>query len=149
MKDKVEGAGNLLVYGLAGIVQLAKMAYYEKCEIYVANNHFHNVFVAIDDSKKQKMKGWYIVNAYSTEKIYKTERATHEVGMHAFCPICGRNWGNNYLGYVPAYYGKNFEIKYANNNEFQSFKYDRDKRPAYFTTSPSLATREECTFTLN
>ena len=85
-----------------------------------------------------------MVDANTTEKIYKTERATDEVGMHAFCPICYRNWGNNYLSYVPANYGENFEIDYSYNNQFDPFK-----RPAYFTSSPYIAKRKECTFTLN
>ena len=53
-KDMVEGAGNLLCLGLAGIVQLAKMATFDECKVYVVNNHFHRVFVALDDSKKKK-----------------------------------------------------------------------------------------------
>ena len=90
-KDMIEGTRNLLYLGLAGIVQLARMAAFDECKVYVVNNHFHRVFVAIDDSKK-KIKGWNIVDANMTEKIYKTERATENVGMHAFCPICYRNW---------------------------------------------------------
>ena len=146
-KDMVEGVGNIITLGLAGIVQLAKMATFDECKVYIVNNHFHKVFIAIDDSKRKKVKGWYIVNANTTKKIYKTERATNEVGMHAFCPICCRNWGTGYARYIPVYYGEDFEIEY-NDYKFHSFENDPEKRLGYFSSSPDVAKKKECTFTI-
>ena len=36
-KDMVEGVGNIITFGLAGIVQLAKMATFDECKVYIVN----------------------------------------------------------------------------------------------------------------
>ena len=81
--EKVEAVGNLFTYGLAGIVQVVKMIKFKRCKIYVANNHNHKIYVALDDCKKQKIKGWFVINPFKTSNIYETERLTDEVGIYA------------------------------------------------------------------
>ena len=42
------------------------------------------MFVLPQMGQKKFVKGWYFVGANSTEKIYKTERASDSVGIHVF-----------------------------------------------------------------
>ena len=51
--NAVEAGGNALVFGLAGILQIAKVITFDRCEIYVCNNHIHEIKIALDDEKKK------------------------------------------------------------------------------------------------
>ena len=51
--DAIKSGGNALIFGLAGILQIAKVITFDRCEIYVCNNHIHDIKIALDDEKKK------------------------------------------------------------------------------------------------
>ena len=44
-------------FALAGVVQIAKWITFKRCDIYIENNHFHEIIVALNDCKKQNIRG--------------------------------------------------------------------------------------------
>ncbi len=103
-KDITEAASSgvdLLIFGIAGIIDLINVIKYDKCEIYVQNNHCHTISVVLDIPKENKLKGWYNIDAFTTSYIYKTIRRTHEVGIYAECTVCDTHWGNEREKYIP------------------------------------------------
>ena len=113
--EGVEEGISLLGLGIGGIVKLVRHFDYEKCDIYINNNHYHNISVVLDLPKENKIRGWYNVEAGTRENIYTTERKTNYIGMHAECAVCGGMWGRQYTKYIPAD-GKAFKIESKDND---------------------------------
>ena len=53
--NAVQAGGNALIFGLAGIVQIAKVIKFDRCKIYVCNNHIHEIKIALDDENTEKV----------------------------------------------------------------------------------------------
>ena len=138
--NAVQAGGNALVFGLAGILQIAKVITFDRCEIYVCNNHIHEIKIALDDEKKKNVRGWFYVSPFDTDNIYKTDRGTPKVGIHAECPTCGATWGNEAQLKIPMY-KNSFKKKYSEDNE--------NARYAGFFYSSDIAKKKEFTFTCN
>ena len=127
-----EGAGNLLVLVLAGIVQCVKMITFKRCKIFVENTHHHKINVALHVEDKHLLKGWYVIEANTKNRIFKTKRITNRVGIHAKCPICGKVWGNQGSISIPNdgqdfHIDKNSESEYSkDNNKTVGFDYSKN-----------------------
>ena len=111
INETVPVAADLLTLGIFGIMKLVHVIKYDRCEIYIENNHCHNISVVLDIPNEYKLEGWYNINAFTTKNIYKTKRKTYRVGIYAECRICKKHWGNEKEKYIPKG-SKNFKIDY-------------------------------------
>lgn len=110
-------ATDLLTLGIFGIMKLVHVIKYDRCEIYIENNHCHNISVVLDIPNEYKLEGWYNINAFTTKNIYKTKRKTYQVGIYAECRICKKHWGNEEEKYIPKG-SKNFKIDYKRDGYY-------------------------------
>ena len=101
INETVPVAADLLTLGIFGIMELVNVIKYDRCEIYIENNHCHNISVVLDIPNEYKLEGWYNINAFTTKNIYKTKRKTYQVGIYAECRICKKHWGNEKEKYIP------------------------------------------------
>ena len=139
----VPGVIDLLTLGVCGIIELANVIKYDKCEIFIENNHCHEISVALDISDNNILKGWYNIEPYTTYKIYKTERRTYKVGIYAECTECDKTWGSENEHYIPSD-GKAFNIDY------QSFYYHNyDDKCVKFSYSSDIRKKKEYTFQID
>ena len=139
----IPGVVDLLTVGIGGIMELAKVIKYNKCEIYIKNNHYNDISVVLDLSDKNKLKGWYNIEAYTKTKIYKTERKTYEVGIYAECSECDKIWGCERDRYIP-YDGKSFNIEYDPRLPYNYFY-----KCVQFSYSDNITKEKEYTFTID
>ena len=138
----IPGVIDLLTVGIGGIMELANVIKYDKCEIYIENNHNHEINVVLDAKDKCLLKGWYNIEPYTKSKIYKTERRTYEVGIYAECSECDAIWGCEKEHYIPSD-GKPFDIKYD-----YSFFHKGDKC-VKFSYSSDIRKKKEYTFQID
>ena len=138
--ESIPGAIDLLTLGICGIFELANVIKYDKCEIFIENNHYHDIYVALDAYDKSIIEGWYKVEAFTKKKIYKTKRRTYKVGIYAECSECDVYWGNEEENYIPSD-GNSFEIKYG-----EGFNCDKKVK---FSYSSDITKRKEYTFEIN
>lgn len=135
---------DLLTLGIAGVMELAYVIKYDKCEIFIENNHHHDIYVALDAYDKGVIKGWYKIDSYSTSNIYETKRGTSKVGIYAECSECNSIWGNEEEVEIPSD-GKAFEIeKYGTD-----FHFNVDYKKVKFSYSSDIRKRKKHTFTIN
>ena len=142
--EALPGIVDLLTLGIGGVMELANVIKYDKCEIFIENNHHHDISVVLDDEKKNKLKGWYNIKAFSKNKIYKTKRRTHRVGIYAECSECDSYWGGEQERYIPSD-GKAFKIEYNNLEFFNNY----GDKCVKFTYSNDISKQKEYTFTIN
>ena len=140
--EAMPGVIDLLFVGIGGIIELANVIKYDKCEIYIENNHDHEISVVLDTKDKCLLKGWYNIDPYTTSKIYKTERRTNKVGIYAECSECGETWGCEDEHYIPSD-GKPFDIKYD-----YSF-YPNDDKCVKFSYSSDITKKKKYTFQID
>ena len=141
--EAIPGVVDLLTLGVCGIIELANVIKYNKCEIYIKNNHYHDISVVLDVYDKNKLKGWYNIEAFTKTKIFKTERRTYKVGIYAECSECDKIWGCEKDRYIP-YDGKCFNIEY---DPFHPYHYDY--KCVQFSYSKDITKEKEYTFTIN
>ena len=137
--EAAPGIVDLLTLGVAGIMELANVIKYDKCKIFIKNNHHHDIYVALDAYDKDVIKGWYKIDAYTTSNIYETKRRTLKVGIYAECSECDAFWGNEEELEIPTD-GKSFEI------EKYGFHYGEDYKKVKFSYSSDITKRKEYTF---
>ena len=130
----------LLGLGIGGIISLVNAIKYEKCKIFIRNNHCHNIGVIIDLPEENKIKGWYNFEPGECSSIHTTKRKTYKVGIHAKCNYCGANWGNLYHKIIPDD-GEPFEIE-SNENRIWG------REVFFFENDGDLRKKEEYTFIL-
>lgn len=51
--DQAKNVMEITPFALAGVVQIVKWIKFKRCDIYIENNHPHNIFVALNDCKKK------------------------------------------------------------------------------------------------
>ena len=143
--DALPAAVDIFTLAACGIVGLVNLIKYDKCEIFIENNHNHDIYIVLDDRRKHLLSGWYKVESYTTTKIYKTDRKTFRVGIYAECSECDGFWGNESENYIPRD-GKSFNIK---NDLWNSYFNDYDYKKVKFSYSSDISKRKEYTFTIN
>ena len=141
--DALPGIVDLVTLGACGIMALAEVIKYDKCEIFIKNNHQHDIYIALDDCRKKKIRGWYKIEAYTTRKIYKTERNTYSVGIYGECSECSAYWGNGYAKEIPND-GNSFKIKYDDSTF--NYNYNDNYKEVKFSYSSDISQRKEYTF---
>lgn len=142
--DALPGIVDLVTLGACGIIALAEMIKYDKCEIFIKNNHQHDIYIALDDTRKMKITGWYKIEAYSTGKIYKTDRNTSSVGIYAECSECEDVWGNEDIKEIPSD-GNSFKIKY-DYSLFNNYYNNSNYKEVKFTYSSDISQTKKFTF---
>ena len=140
--EAAPGIVDLLFLGVAGIMELANVIKYDKCEIFIQNNHHHDIYVALDAYDKHLLKGWYKIEAYTKSSIYTTERRTWKVGIYAECSECDSNWGNQTEKYIPND-GDSFDIQ-----DDDSYSYNDNYKKVKFSYSGDIRKRKEYTFNI-
>ncbi len=144
--DALPAVVDIFTLAACGIVELVNVIKYDKCEIFIENNHNHDIYIALDDSRKKLLSGWYKVESYSTNKIYKTDRKTFKVGIYAECSECDNIWGNEWENYIPRD-GKSFNIK--TNDLWNNYYNDNNYRKVKFSYSSDISKRKEYTFIID
>ena len=147
--ESVPGSTNFLFLAAYGISELIDMIKYEKCKIYVRNNHDHLINVVLNLPKEKKISGWYNIDAFNTDFIYETERKTYEVGIYAECSICNYQWGIN-GGTDECYIPSNGNAFTIDKNYYNSYidEYINDGKKIKFYFAKNLQKIEKYTFTL-
>ena len=131
---------SLLGLGIGGIKYLVDAIKYEKCKIFIRNNHCHNISIVIDLPEENKIKGWYNFQPGECSSIHTTKKRTYKVRIHAECNCCGAAWGNFYSKIIPDD-GKPFEIK---SNENRSW----GRKVFFLENDGDLSKKKEHTFIL-
>ena len=154
--DQAKNVMEATPWALAGVVQIAKWIKFKRCDIYIENNHPHNIFVALNDCKKENIRGWFSVNPYKRTNIYETDRQTSQVGIYAECRVCGRIWeasNSIYSQYIIPGDGREFKIEYVQVDSNGCFaidpKWDAPIKLVSFIFSDYISQKGEYTFQLN
>ena len=143
--DALPAMVDIFTLAACGIVGLVNVIKYDKCEIFIKNNHNHDIYLVLDDRRKSLLSGQYKIQSYSTSKIYKTDRRTFSVGIHAECSICDAFWGNELEKYIPC--ERNFfNIK---ENEWGGYYIGGNSKIAKFSYSSDISKRKEYTFIID
>ena len=143
--EALPGMVDLLTLGVCGIIELVNVIKYDKCDIFIQNNHHHDIYVALDDTHKDLLKGWYKIESFTTSKIYTTDRRTYKVGIYAECSECDSIWGNEEEKNIPSD-GKSFDIKKDDN---LSYYYSDDYKGVKFSYSSDISKSKEYTFNID
>ena len=56
---------DIFTLAACGIVGLVNVIKYDKCEIFIKNNHNHDIYLVLDDRCKSLLSGWYKIQSYS------------------------------------------------------------------------------------
>lgn len=139
------GVVDLLTLGFCGIYELVNVIKYDKCEIFIQNNHHHEISVAIDTGNNNIIKGWFNIEPFSKSKIYKTKRRTYKVGIYAECCSCDAVWGSEREKYIPSD-GNAFDLEY-DYSDYYSIK--SGYKPVQFNYSSDISKQKKYTFNIN
>ena len=143
--EAASAGANLLIFGIAGIIDLINVIRYDKCEIHVQNNHCHKIAVVLDIPNENKLEGWYNIDAFTTSYIYKTIRRTYEVGIYAECTVCDSKWGPEREKYIPDHNGA-FTIE---GFEYDNSFYHYNQRCIKLSYANHLEKIKKYTFRIN
>ena len=136
--EAVDAGISLLGLGIGGIRSLVNTFKYEKCKIFIRNNHCHNISVVLDLPEENKIKGWYNFEPGECSRIHTTKRRTYKVGIHAKCNYCGATWGDLYSKFIPDN-GQPFEIESNDNRSW-------GRGVNFFVNNDDLSKKEDYTF---
>jgi hypothetical protein len=131
-----------LCYGIFNLVNVIK---YDRCEIFIQNNHHHKISVAIDTHNNNIIKGWFNIEPFSNAKIYKTDRATNKVGIYAECCSCDSVWGSEENKYIPSD-GNAFDFEYDYSQDYSIMS---GYKPVKFSYSSVIRKEKKYTFNIN
>ena len=143
--EAAPGLIDLLTLGIAGIFELANVIKYDKCEIYIQNNHHHEISVVIDTNNDNKIKGWFNINPFSKSKIYTTKRRTYKVGIYSECSVCDAVWGSEDEKYIPSD-GQAFDFEYDYS---EYYDINSQYKPVKFSYSSDIRKQKEYTFNID